>query len=142
MRIVLDANVLISALISQHGASARILEAWENARFDLVVSAPILEELARVLHYPRIQEKYNLPDEYIQGFLGLIVSQAMVVSPCDEINIIAVDPTDNRYLECAVEGMAAYIITGDRHLLDIGDYRGIIILPPAGFLTLLDFGEE
>lgn len=142
MRIVLDANVLISALISQHGASARILEAWENARFDLVVSAPILEELARVLRYPRIQEKYHLPDEYIQEFLGLLVSQAIVVSPSDELNIVAVDPTDNRYLECAVEGMAAYIVTGDRHLLDIGDYRGIIILPPAGFLTLLDIGEE
>ncbi len=142
MRIILDANALISALIFKQGAPARILEAWESARFDIVISAPILDELSRVLRYPRIQQRYNLPEKYVKQFLDLIASQAIVVNPSDKIKIIEVDPADNRYLECAVEGRAAYIVTGDSHLLDLGDYRGIIILPPAGFLALLDLGEN
>jgi predicted nucleic acid-binding protein len=52
--------------------------------------------------------------------------------------VIGADPTDNRVLECAVAGNAAYIVTGDKHLLDIKEYQGIIMLSPAGFLAFLD----
>ena len=64
MRVVLDANFLISAVISPRGTPAQILRLWEGEEFELVISPPILAELERAIHYPRIQEKYNLSEEY------------------------------------------------------------------------------
>ncbi len=137
MRIVLDANVLISGLISPQGSPARILNLWKQERFDLVISEPILEELERVIHYPRIQERYRLPEECIEQFLELIAGEAILVKPSSEISVIEADPADNRYLECAVVGDASYIISGDKHLLEVEEHQGIAILEPTGFLAVV-----
>jgi putative PIN family toxin of toxin-antitoxin system len=138
MQVVLDVNVLISAVISSRGAPAQILRHWEEERFDLVVSPPILEELERVIRYPRIQQRYNLPEREVARFLQLIRSGAIVVEPEVEVTAIERDPSDNRYLECAVEGGASYIISGDQHLLELGEFGGIVILAPAGFIVVLN----
>jgi putative PIN family toxin of toxin-antitoxin system len=137
MRVVLDVNVLVSAAISAGGSPGKILDLWEQDQFDLAVSRPILEELERVIHYPRIQQNYELPEEYVEKFLGLIGNQAIVVNPSNKLNVIEKDPSDNRYLECAKEGNASYIVTGDKHLLDLEEYNGIVILTPTGFLAIL-----
>jgi len=137
MRVVLDANVLVSGLISPQGAPGEILAAWEKDRFDLVVSPATLDELSRVLHYPKIQKTYNLPADQLERFLRLIIGQAVMVDPLPELTVIKADPSDNRYLECAKEGAAAYIVTGAKHLLDLGEFEGTFILPPAGFLAVL-----
>jgi putative PIN family toxin of toxin-antitoxin system len=137
MQVVLDANVLISAVISSRGAPAQILRLWEEERFDLVVSQPILQELERVIHYPRIQQRYNLPEEDVVRFLRLVRGGAIVVEPDFEIQAIERDPSDNRYLECAIEAGASYIVSGDQHLLELGEFQGIVILPPAAFLAVL-----
>jgi putative PIN family toxin of toxin-antitoxin system len=137
MQVILDANVLISAVISSRGAPAQILRLWEEERFDLVVSQPILEELERVIHYPRIQQRYDLPEDDVARFLQLIRGGAIVVEPNVEIAAIERDPSDNRYLECAIEAGASYIVSGDQHLLELGEFRGIVILPPAAFLAVL-----
>jgi uncharacterized protein len=142
MHVVLDANVLVSALISRLGVPGKILVAWEEDRFDLVVSPATLDELGRVLHYPKIQEKYNLPADKLEQFLRQIIGQAVVVNPTKELAVVKSDPSDNRYLECAVAGEAAYIVTGDRHLLDLGEFEGTIILPPAGLLVVLELEEK
>ena len=60
----------------------------------------------------------------------------------ETLDIIKYDETDNRYLECAVAGKADYIVSGDNHLLSIGEYKGIIILSPAAFVALLDAAIE
>jgi putative PIN family toxin of toxin-antitoxin system len=138
MQVVLDANVLVNAVISSRGAPAQILRLWEEERFDVLVSRPILEELERVLHYPRIQQKYDLLEEDVATFLRFMRSGAIIVEPNDKITVIERDPTDNRYLECAVAGGASYIVSGDQHLLELGEFRGIVILPPAGFLAALN----
>ena len=137
MRVVLDANVLVSAVISRQGSPGRILDLWEKDVFDLIVSPKIIKELERVIHYPKIQEKYHLPEGHIEKFLGLIGSLAIVVNPAQGIEVIEKDPPDNRYLECAKESQASYIVTGDKHLLELKEYEGVVILPPAGFLALL-----
>jgi putative PIN family toxin of toxin-antitoxin system len=138
MQVVLDANVLVNAVISSRGAPAQILRLWEEERFDVLVSRPILEELERVLHYPRIQQKYDLLEEDVATFLRFMRSGAIIVEPNDKITVIERDPTDNRYLECAVAGGASYIVSGDQHLLELGEFRGIVILLPAGFLAALN----
>ena len=138
MQVVLDANVLVSAVISSRGAPAQILRLWEEERFDVLVSQPILEELERVLHYPRIQQRYDLPEEDVASFLRFMRSGAIIVEPSDKVTVIERDPSDNRHLECAVAGGASYIVAGDQHLLQLGEFRGIVILPPAGFLVALN----
>jgi len=137
MRVVVDANVFISALISPKGAPAKIVSYWREEKFDVVVSRAILQELGRVLHYPRLQERYHLPEEHIQRFLRLLGRQAIGVAPPETLAVIQRDPTDNRYLECAIAGNASVIVTGDQHLLGLGEYEGVQILTPAGFLALL-----
>jgi len=137
MRVVLDANVLVSAIISPRGAPAEILARWQEGMFDLVISPPILRELDRVLHYPRIQQRYHLPEEDVQRFLTLLRRVADVVLPTERLAIIERDQADNRYLECALAGKAGIIVSGDRHLLDLGEYRGIQVLAPVGFLAIL-----
>jgi len=142
VRVVLDANVVVSALISAKGAPAQIIECWQAEKFELRVSPAIVQELARVLHYPKLQQRYHLPEELLQRFLRLLMGQAIEVVPPQQLTVIKRDPTDNRYLECALQGDASVIVTGDRHLLDLGEYRGIQILTPAGFLALLKLDSK
>lgn len=67
-----------------------------------------------------------------------IRSGAIVVEPNVEIAAIDRDPSDKRYLECAVEGGASYVVSGDRHLLDLEGFEGIVILSPAAFVAVLN----
>jgi putative PIN family toxin of toxin-antitoxin system len=140
MRVVLDANVFVSGLISSQGAPARVLERLRDEAFDIVVSPAILSELERVLHYPRLQQRYNLPERDIQRFMQLLPKFAVQVVPTEELNIVKEDAADNRYLECAVAGGASIIVIGGRHLLDLRQYEAIQILLPAGFLAFLEVG--
>jgi len=142
MRVVLDANVLVSALISAKGIPARLLVYWQEDKFDLVLSAATLQELERVLYYPRLREQYPLPEEEIQQFLHLLRTLAIEVTPSEEIAAVERDPTDNRYIECALDGVAQYIVSGDGHLLDLREYRGIRILTPIEFVTVLQLQRE
>ena len=141
LRVVLDANVFVSALLSPAGAPAQVLASWEAGEFDLLTSPAILEELDRVLHYPRLRERYRLPAEAIQLLLRLLRTQSTVVTPEETLHVVENDPADNRYLECAVAGGAHIIVSGDGHLLALGEYEGVQILPPAGFVALLKLGE-
>jgi len=137
MRVVLDANVYVSALISEKGAPARVLEQWQHEQFDVVISPAVLQELDRVLHYPRLQQRYHLPEANIRRFLWLLQRQAIQVDPSQELRVIGSDPADNCYLECATAADASIIVSGDRHLLELAQYEGIQILSPTGFLALL-----
>ncbi len=140
MKVVLDANIYVSSLISTQGNPKRIMELWEQNQFDVLVSALIIDEIGRVLRYPRIVKRHTRDEGSIQRFLELLSSQAVIVEPTVVLDVVKEDQSDNRYLECAVEGTAQYIISGDKHLLDLGEYKGIVVLPPAAFVTLLERG--
>lgn len=137
MRVVLDANVLVSALLAPRGVPAQLLELWQQGRYELLVSAETLAELERVLQYPRLRSRYALPDEQVGVFLRLLPHYAVVVVPAIRLQVITSDPDDDRYLECALAGGAEVIISGDRHLLALGSFQGIEILTPGAFLALL-----
>jgi len=138
MRVVVDANVLVSAVISTRGSPGEIVRLWKAGAFELVASPSILSEVQRVICYPKIQQRYNLPEKEVRTFLALLSSHTMVVEPARELSIISSDdPSDNQYLACATAGQAAYIVTGDHHLLDLRRYEGVDILSPAAFLAIL-----
>jgi len=134
MRVVLDANQFVSAIFVPHGHPAQILQAWREGRFELVVSPPILAEVRRVLLYPRLQKKHGWGETEIDAFLDGLRAAALIVAGQLLLRVVPDDPTDDKYVSCAVEARAEYIISGDEHLKRLGNYRGIRIISPAEFL--------
>lgn len=93
-------------------------------------------ELERVLGYPKIRRAIRKADEETGQFLRDVSLLASHVLTAQELHILADEP-DNRVLEAAIAGGADYIVTGDRHLLDLNEYEGIEIITPARFAAIL-----
>lgn len=138
MIVVLDTNVMISALLSTGGPPAQIIDLWEAGAFEVAISAPLLEELKRALDYKQVKKYLKLAPDEINTLLGQWSTISIYVEPEVELDVVEDDPDDNRVLECAIAAEANYIISGDNHLLDLGEYQGIEVLPPAGFIVLLN----
>jgi putative PIN family toxin of toxin-antitoxin system len=138
MRAVLDTNVVISRFLSPKGTPALILAFWEQGLFELVVTEAILAEYLRVLAYDRIQSRHGMRQDEIARVVEGFRSFAVLVEPSEKLAVIADDPSDDRFLEAAVAGGCDVIVSGDPHLLRVGEYRGIQILQPAAFLASLD----
>lgn len=141
MRVVLDANVYISALISSQGHPATIINRWLAGECEVLLSQPIVDEVLRVTAYERLQRKYQKIRENRLEFVELIAEQGIWVEPAETVAVVTADESDNRYLECAVAGRARYVVTGDEHLLHVGEYQGITVLSPTAFVTLLETGN-
>lgn len=137
MRVVIDTNVLVSGVIASHGAPRRILEAWHAGRFTLVTSEVIIAEVMRVLHYPRIYQRYNLAKDDVALVVDSLRTDAEVVAGLYEVRK-STDPADDTFLACALEGRAEYVVSGDRHLLEIGSYHGVLIVTPGQFAAVLN----
>jgi putative PIN family toxin of toxin-antitoxin system len=137
MRVVLDANVIVSALINPQGVPAQVFDAWRAERFQLLLSQAILEEIGRVLRYPKIAAYHLWSEERVRTWLEDLAHLAVMTPGNIALAVIQDDPPDNRYLECAVEGEAAYLVSGDRLLLALGTYQGIPIVSPRVFLEVL-----
>jgi putative PIN family toxin of toxin-antitoxin system len=137
IRAVLDTNVMVSGILSEKGVPGRILRAWLEDRFHLVTSRAILEELRRVLRYPKISHRHGWADAQVLEFVEDVESLAILVPGELRLAVVAEDPSDDRYLECAVEGEAGYVVSGDRHLVKLAQYEGVEILSPSALLDLL-----
>jgi len=137
MIVVLDTNVIISALISPSGPPAEIISHWESDEFEVVISPPLLDELGRALHYPRVKKHLSRSQGEVVALTERFRRVAIVVEYQLTLEVIEEDPADNRVLECAVAGGAAYIVSGNDHLLQLKKYKEIVILKPAEFVTLL-----
>ncbi len=131
-RLVLDTNVLVSAL-GWDGKARKIFQKIVDGEFELLVSAKQLEELLRVINYP----KFNFTEEQKARFVSILMEIAIMVEVTHRVDFIKEDPSDNMYLECAISGKADYIVTGDnKHLLNLKDFESIPIIDPSTFLRL------
>jgi len=131
MRVVIDTNIIVSAYLG--GVLEEILKAFKAGKFTFIVSKSIAEEYLRVLSRP----KFKIERDEIDDFASLLVSKAEFVMPTETIAAIPSDPTDNKFLEAAVEGKAIYIVSGDSHLLELKTFRGIEILTAKEFIARL-----
>ena len=138
IRAVLDANVFVSGILTE-GFPRRILRAWRAGQFDLVTARAVLDEIARVLRYPKIVRRHRWSETEIREFMENLAALAIVTPGKLRLSVVAADPTDDRYLECAVEAEADCIVTGDRHLLDLGAYGEVEIISPREFAGLLSY---
>jgi putative PIN family toxin of toxin-antitoxin system len=138
MKVVVDTNVVVSHYLTPAAVAARVLHAWRAQRFELVTSEAILQEVARVLAYPHLRARHQMDEPEIAQVIENFRDLALLVEPPASPTVITDDPSDNIFLACAVAGGAAVIVSGDRHLLTLGQYEGIPILRPAAFLALLE----
>lgn len=130
MRLVIDTNILISALLSGTSLPAHLIVLWREGRFDLLTSAEQLDELMRVTRYPKIRERLA-PGQLINELrdVAIVVSDMPIVS-------VSPDPYDNYLLAMASEGEADFLVTGDkRDLLGLKLYEGTRITTVREFLT-------
>ena len=135
IRIVLDANVFVSAYLSSNSKPARILRlAAEEGKFQLCASQEVLDEVKDVLRRPRLRKSYQTSAKEINEYIKALAAAAIMTPGLVQINVVKADPADNKYLSCALESQADYIITGDHHLLDLKAFQGITIVTPADFL--------
>ncbi len=132
MKVVVDTNVIVSGLLSPTSYTATIIQYWTKKRFDILVSHAILHEYEKVLAYPHLRIARNEREQFIR----LVKKAASLITPTQTI-AVARDPSDNKFLECAVAGRAEYIVSSDPDLLDLKTYQGIAMLAPAAFLEVL-----
>ena len=133
---VLDTNVIVSAVLIRGGIEDRVLRAWFLGQYRLVLSVPILEEVLRVLDYPRIRSRRWMSDEETVHLLERLAESSALVEGKQRLRICR-DPADDKFVAAALEGKADYIVTGDADLLDLGKYQGIEIVTPRQFLRAL-----
>lgn len=131
IKVVLDTNVFISALFWK-GAPYRIFRKILEGAVLNFTSPQILEEIKN-----RLLEKFKLPPEKVKEFLEIIVFNSQIVYPKKKLKVVKKDPADNKILECALEAKASFIISGDKHLLEIGKYKGMKIIMPNEFLKII-----
>ena len=132
MPVVADTNILISALLFG-GPSEQVFLAGLRGEIQLVTSDPLLKELERIL-----KNKFKLDVQLVRGVIEEVRNGAEVVEVSSHINVISHPEEDNRVLECAVDGKANFIVTGDtKHILPLKEFRGIKILSPSEFVKHL-----
>jgi putative PIN family toxin of toxin-antitoxin system len=131
VRIVIDTNIIVSAYIG--GSLEIIIKAFKADKFRLIASKAISDEYLDVLARP----KFKIERNEIEDFAALLVSKAEFVTPTKSVHAVEADPTDNKFLEAALEGKAIYVVSGDSHLLDLKSFRGIEILTAREFIARL-----
>lgn len=129
MRVVLDTNLLLSALISS--VPDQVYRAWKDGFFDLLTSEWQLGELQRAGRYPKLQ-KYVKPHE-VDAMIGGLRLGALVLTELSEVDI-APDPDDNPLLATALAGKADYLVTGDKAVLGLKRLESVRILTARTFL--------
>lgn len=128
MRVVFDSNILIAALLFPGGrAEAAVANIFEG-HDDLFISRPIITEVLSVL-----ASKFSRDKEELSRVAVLLGEMGQIVKPSRHLSVFRDEP-DNRILECAVEGNAEVIVTGDKAMLSIGEYEGIRLMTLAEYL--------
>jgi len=128
MRVVFDSNVLLAALLFPGGRAEAAVTRILEGRDELVLSAPILREVLSVL-----ATKFSRDKEELSRVAVVLGEMGTLVEPSRRLSVFADDP-DNRILECAVEGKAEAIVTGDKAILAAGEYEGIRLITLADYL--------
>jgi len=136
LRVVLDANVYISAIIHPGGTPGRLIEQFlRDATFEVVLSPAIVDEVLRALTYPKVRKLLHGADAEL--WFEDIVMLADLIAGAEQLSAVCDDPGDDKYVAAAIEGRAAYVVTGDRAFLALKEHGGVEIVTPRAFLDLL-----
>lgn len=135
MKVVLDTNVLVSGLMYPESVPGRIVTAWREAQFDVVSTLAQLEEVGRVLAYPKIQKILEWGPETIERFLEQLLLRVELAEIKESADEVLRDPSDAPILASLVASEADFLVTGDGDLLALKDRFSIVT--PAEFAEKL-----
>lgn len=135
MRAVLDTVVFVRALINPRGRWGRLLFQLSD-RYVIVLSPDIIKEILKVLYRSSLRERFPQINEVAVDQVLAIIEKGEVIDPDQRLSVCR-DPSDNKFFECAVAGAAAYIVSEDRDILDVGEYRGIRTISAYEFLEVI-----
>lgn len=133
MRVVLDTNVFISGIFWEGNASSEIITLWRTGEITLVSSHAILEEFVQVLR----SFKIRMDEGMIEEWQRMIIENSIIVEPLQKLEVVKSDSSDNKFFEAAAAGNAQYIVSQDRHLLQVREYEEIDVLTPSEFLQMI-----
>ena len=129
MRVILDTNVLVSGIFFS-GPPFQILNAWRDKKLQMVISTDILAEYQRVAVI--LGEKY--PQVDLQPILDLLTVNSNIVDAPPLAESVSADSDDEMFIACALASNTKFIVSGDKHLLDIDGYQDIQVLKPRPFV--------
>jgi putative PIN family toxin of toxin-antitoxin system len=136
VKVVLDTNVIVSALIVSDSLPNKALSLAQAGTIELIVSTPLLSELQGVLTRRHIKGRLGWSDDEVRRFVEWLRRAGSFVEPESRLYILT-DDADNRFLEAATAGEADYIVTGDTQMLALAKYEGVQIVTPAQFVAIL-----
>ncbi len=132
LKVVIDTNVFVSGVLTKGGNPSVVIKAWRRTRkYQLFITEEIIQEVLRVM------KRLNIKADIIADWDKLLRKRAIQVVPARKIEVIREDPSDNKFLECAIESYADYIVTGDEHLKKLNKFEGIEIVSARKFLDIL-----
>ncbi|HEY3269228.1 MAG TPA: putative toxin-antitoxin system toxin component, PIN family [Armatimonadota bacterium] len=130
-RVVVDTNVMVSALLSASGSPRKVVD-HIRLHGTFLASEETVAEIAAVLHRPKFL-RYITPSER-DDFIQTYTAAAELVTVTERVEVCR-DARDDMFLEVALNGRADAIVSGDADLLDLNPFRGILILSPSEYLT-------
>lgn len=136
IRAVLDTNIIISATILKEGHSAQVLDLWRRGEIELAISPQILEEVAEVIQRPRITRQQWITEKEAGDLIKKLWESSILSPGRLDLKVVKEDPEDDKFLICALEAGADYIVSGDPHLKNLKEFRGIRIVTPREFLGI------
>ena len=137
LKVVLDANVWISALL-WGGKPAEIVKAAEKGQLVILLSEEIAGEISQVLAYPKIAKVYQAAGLRREDLVETVLKIGKFIQVTMKAHVVAEHPADDKFIECALTANAAYIVSGDKHLLKVGSYKKTRILPVSEFLQIIE----
>jgi putative PIN family toxin of toxin-antitoxin system len=129
--VVVDTNIFISATFWE-GQPYAVVKKALNQEIVVFISQDIINEIKRVL-----VRDFSLSTKEINKIIDSFILFTHLVKPKEKINVVIEDPSDNRIIECAITCNAKHIITQDKHLLKLKEFKGIKIITPKDFLDLI-----
>ncbi len=108
----------------------------------LIISEQIVEEISQVLNYPKLSKIYRADGFVHEKLIEAVLKVVRFVKVTKTAKVVLEHPADDKFIECALEAKARYLVSGDKHLLKVGSYKEIQILSVNDFLQVLEFRQR
>jgi len=138
LKIVIDTNVFVSATITEKGKPAQILKVWREKKLEVIISPEILKEIGQVVFRHKIKKISFWTEKERYQFIEDLARICILTPGSLQLKQAVKHTQDQKFLVAAIEGKADYIVSGDRHLRDLGAYKGTKIVSANEFLQILE----
>jgi hypothetical protein len=119
------------------GGSNKIIMLVDEGKITLLMSREIVEEYNDVIKSDEVAEKIEKKSLVAQETIIKVINECVIIEPKEKLSVVKEDPDDDKFLECAVEGDAEYLVSNDKHLLKLKKYKKIRVVKPEEFLKIL-----